>query len=183
MSRLKVAGKVGSGVVLCSVLAIIGIIQTEHSDLRTSQAGLEIIGNAEGCRRDPYQCPADVLTVGIGSTAAGGEPIDPHRLYSDKEIADRWAKDLRSAEQCVNRYANGRQLPQGTFDAMTSIVFNVGCGAMRKSTMFRKANAGDYIGVCNELPKWVYAGGKKLRGLELRRQKEKALCLTRLQKS
>lgn len=165
--------------VLCSVSVIIGLVQLSHPDLRISQAGMAIIGNAEGCRRDPYQCPADVLTVGIGSTAYGGEPINPNRLYSDQEIADRWAKDLRSAEQCVNRYANGKQLPQGTFDAMTSIVFNVGCGTMRKSTMFKKANGGDYLGVCNELSKWVYAGGKKLRGLEIRREKEKRLCLAK----
>ncbi|KMK50653.1 glycoside hydrolase [[Actinobacillus] muris] len=165
--------------VVCGVSAIIGLVQLSHPDLRISQAGMAIIGNAEGCRRDPYQCPADVLTVGIGSTAAGGEPIDPNRLYTNQEIADRWAKDLRTAEQCVNRYANGKTLPQGVFDALTSITFNVGCGAMRKSTMFRKANAGDYLGACNELPKWVYAGGKKLRGLEIRREKEKRLCLAK----
>ncbi|MBF0783890.1 lysozyme [Muribacter muris] len=163
--------------VVCGVSAIIGLVQLSHPDLRISQAGMAIIGNAEGCRRDPYQCPADVLTVGIGSTAAGGEAIDPNRLYTYQEIADRWAKDLRAAEQCVNRYANGKRLPQGVFDALTSITFNVGCGAMRKSTMFRKANAGDYLGACNELPKWIYAGGKKLRGLEIRREKEKHLCL------
>ncbi|THA16154.1 lysozyme [Rodentibacter pneumotropicus] len=176
MSRLKIAGTVG-GVVVCSVAAIIGIVQTEHPDLRISEKGMEIIGNAEGCRRDPYQCPSDVLTVGIGSTEASGEKINPNKRYTDKEIAARWANDLRIAERCVNQYGNGRNLPQGPFDAMTSIVFNVGCGAMRKSTMFRKANAGDYIGACHELPKWVYAGGKKLRGLEIRREKERALCL------
>ncbi|OOF80230.1 lysozyme [Rodentibacter caecimuris] len=161
----------------CSISAIIGLLQLNHPDLRTSQAGMEIIGNAEGCRRDPYQCPSDVLTVGIGSTEASGEKINPNKRYTDKEIADRWANDLRIAEHCVNQYGNGSNLPQGTFDAMTSIVFNVGCGAMRKSTMFRKANAGDYVGACHELPKWVYAGGKKLRGLEIRREKERALCL------
>ncbi|THA00327.1 lysozyme [Rodentibacter pneumotropicus] len=164
----------------CSISVIIGLLQLNHPDLRTSQVGMEIIGNAEGCRRDPYQCPADVLTVGIGSTAAGGESINPNKRYTDKEIADRWANDLHIAERCVNQYAKGRTLPQGTFDSMTSIVFNVGCGAMRKSTMFRKANAGDYVGACNEFPKWVYAGGKKLRGLEIRREKERQLCLTEL---
>lgn len=177
MSRLKVVGAVGS-VSVCSVAVIIGMVQADHADLRISEKGMEIIGNAEGCRRDPYQCPADVLTVGIGSTEVSGGAIHPNKRYTDKEIADRWANDLRIAERCVNQYAKGRTLPQGVFDAMTSIVFNVGCGAMRKSTMFRKAYVGDYVGACNELPKWVYVAGKKLRGLELRREKEKALCLT-----
>lgn len=166
------------GGVVCAVGVIIGLVQTNHPEIRTSQAGLEIIGNAEGCRRDPYQCPADVLTVGIGSTEFGGEKIEPNRLYSDKEIADRWAKDLKIAESCVNRYGNGRRIPQGAFDAAVSLTFNVGCNTVRKSTLFRELNTGDIRGACNELPRWVYAGGKKLRGLEIRREKEKALCLT-----
>ena len=52
---------------VCSVLAVIGIMYTNFGDeIRLSPAGAEIIGNAEGCRREPYKCPADVLTVGIG---------------------------------------------------------------------------------------------------------------------
>lgn len=171
--------KYGGGIV-CSIATIIGLVQYQHPEIRTSQAGLEIIGNAEGCRRDPYKCPADVITVGIGSTEFGGEKIDPNRLYSDKEIADRWAKDLKIAESCVNRYGNGRHIPQGAFDAVVSLTFNVGCNTVRKSTLFRKLNTGDIRGACNELPRWVYAGGKKLRGLEIRREREKALCLTGL---
>ncbi|OOF68300.1 lysozyme [Rodentibacter caecimuris] len=167
-------------IAICSIPAIIGLVQLYHPDLRTSQAGMEIVGDAEGCRRDPYQCPSDVLTVGIGSTEYGGEKINPNKRYTDKEIADRWANDLRIAERCVNKYANGDALPQSVFDAITSVTFNVGCGAMRKSTMFRKANAVDYVGACNEFPKWIYAGGKKLRGLEIRREKERQLCLTEL---
>lgn len=52
-----------------SVLAIIGIVETNRDGIRTSQQGLALIGDAEGCRRDPYYCPANVLTVGIGSSA------------------------------------------------------------------------------------------------------------------
>lgn len=176
MSKMISAVKVGG--FSCSVAAIIAALITQHPEIRTSQKGLEIIGNAEGCRRDPYQCPADVLTVGIGSTEAGGEKIDPRKIYSDKEIAARWAKDLAVAEQCVDRYGQGKALPQGTFDAAVSLTFNVGCGAVKYSTFFRKLNNGDITGACNELPRWVYAGGKKLRGLEIRREKEKVLCLT-----
>ncbi|WP_051977391.1 hypothetical protein [Necropsobacter rosorum] len=53
----------------CSVSVIIAIILTTYADnLRTSQTGLELIGNAEGCYRKPYLCPTDILTVGIGTT-------------------------------------------------------------------------------------------------------------------
>jgi lysozyme len=47
--------------------------------------------------------------------------------------------------------------------------------------MARKFNAGDFKGACQEMDKWVYAGGKKLKGLEKRRQQEKALCMEGLE--
>ena len=168
---------------VCSVLSVIGIMYAQFGmEIRLSPKGAEIIGNAEGCRRDPYKCPADVLTVGIGSTEAGGEAIDPKRRYNAFEIAERWKNDIKIAESCVNRFANGMALPQSVFDAAVSITFNVGCGRVQKSTLFRKLNMGDYIGACNEYPKWVYAGKTKLPGLVIRREKEKALCLLDLSK-
>lgn len=172
MNKNKVAA------IVCSVAAVIGVVVANHSDkIRTTESGLEIIGNAEGCRRNPYQCPSDVLTVGIGSTEAGGEKIQRNRTYSDSEIAQRWVNDLISAENCVNRYGNGAKMPQGAFEAMTSLTFNVGCGAMRNSDLFRMANQGYTPQLCDQFLRWVYAGGKKLKGLETRRQKERALCL------
>lgn len=79
------------GAMVCGIGAIIGLVQLNHPEIRTSQKGLAIIGNAEGCRRDPYVCPANILTVGIGSTEATSGKIE-RKIYSDKEIADRWAK-------------------------------------------------------------------------------------------
>ena len=46
------------------------MIATHGNEIRTSEKGLLLIGNAEGCMKKPYQCPADVLTVGIGITDA-----------------------------------------------------------------------------------------------------------------
>lgn len=166
------------GAIICSVGAIIGIVTTNYShEIRTTEKGLSIIGNAEGCRRDPYKCPADVLTYGIGATEANGEKIDVSKRYSDAEIAKRWVKDIKSAEKCVNLYGNGRSMPQGTFEAMTSITFNCGCERMKKSTLFRMANKGYHPSMCDQFIRWVYAGGKKLKGLEIRRAQERLLCL------
>lgn len=166
------------GAIICSVAAIIGIVTTNHShEIRTTEKGLSIMGNAEGCRRDPYKCPADVLTYGIGATEASGEKIDVSKKYSDAEIAKRWVKDIQIAEKCVNLYGNGRSMPQGAFEAMASITFNVGCGTMKKSTLFKMANKGYKPEMCEQFSRWVYAGGKKLNGLVTRREKERRLCL------
>lgn len=162
---------------ICAVISIIAIVQQIAPQLRTSQQGLAIIGNAEGCRRDPYICPAGVRTVGIGSTESSGEPIIEYKRYSDVEIARRWAKDIEQAENCVNRYANGSAMPQGAFDALTSITFNIGCGKLRNSTLFKLANQGYSTEMCQQLNRWIYSNGKVLTGLVERRKKETALCL------
>ncbi|TEA26392.1 lysozyme [Candidatus Schmidhempelia bombi] len=160
---------------VCSVSAIIGIVSANYPDeIRTSKTGLEIIGHAESCVREPYYCPANVLTVGIGSTGSNIE----HRSYSDEEIAKRWVNDIKTAERCVNRYANGFHLPQSVFDAVTSITFNIGCTKMRDSTMYKYLNQGNYKAACNEFPRWNKAGGQVLNGLVNRREKEKKLCLS-----
>lgn len=163
---------------ICSVAAVIALLLLNSGDeLRTSAAGLELIGNAEGCRTQPYYCSANVLTVGIGSSGLSGQAIE-QRQYSLQEIADRWAQDIKQAENCVNRYANGGKMPQGAFDALVSITFNVGCSAMRKSTLYKMANGGYTPQMCKQFTRWVYANGEKLPGLVKRREQERKLCLS-----
>ena len=161
----KVTGSV------CAVSAIIAIVLSMDTGLRINQEGLELIGNAESCRRDPYMCPARVLTVGIGSTGKV-----ENRRYSDAEIAEMWVTDIRAAEKCVNRYANGNQMTDNQLSAITSFTFNVGCGALQKSTLARYAKREQWSQMCSELSKWVYIGKDKSNGLINRRVKEFELC-------
>ena len=155
----------------CAVSAIIAIVLSMDTGLRISRAGLELIGNAESCRRDPYMCPARVLTVGIGSTGKV-----ENRRYSDKEIAEMWVTDIRAAETCVNKYANGKRMTDNQLSAITSFTFNIGCGALQKSTLARYANREQWPQMCGELSKWVYIGKEKSTGLANRRVMEFELC-------
>lgn len=62
--------------------------------------------------------------------------------------------------------------------AILSWGYNIGAGAACGSTLVRLLNEGAPPAVwCPEMRKWVYAKGKKLKGLEIRREKEEALCL------
>lgn len=167
----------------CAVSAIIAIVLSSGSGIRTNKDGLELIGNAESCRRDPYYCPAKVLTAGIGSTTG----IQRNHNYSDKEIADMWMTDLRIAEKCVNANFNGERMNDNQFSAMTSAAFNLGCnglmwyrdknGKRKQTTIWRMANAGDFNGACGRLMDFTKAGGAELKGLVTRRAKEYALCM------
>lgn len=164
--------KVGVAGAACSVMAIIAIV-VSSGHVRTNQRGLELIGDAESCRRDPYVCPAGVLTDGIGNT----QNVKPGTRKTDQQIAADWEKNILSAEKCVNNYANGAKLSDNTFSAVTSITFNVGCGSMQKSTMFWQLRQGHIADACQQFSRWTYGGGKQLPGLVKRRSAEKVLCL------
>ncbi|UXY12058.1 lysozyme [Kosakonia sp. ML.JS2a] len=169
MSKVKIAGGA-----VCSVAAIIAIILS-NGQVRTNERGLELIGNAEACRRDPYVCPAGVLTDGIGNTHG----VKAGTRKTDAQIAADWERNILQAEKCVNTYAAGARLSDNTFSAVTSLTFNVGCGAMQKSTLYALLREGPsaWTSACNQFTRWVYADGVQLPGLVTRRSKEKALCL------
>ncbi|WP_390900913.1 lysozyme [Serratia entomophila] len=166
--------KTGAAGAVCSVAVIIGLVLSS-GEVKTSRAGLELIGNAEGCRRDPYKCPADVWTDGIGNTYG----VNPGVRKTEQQIAADWQKNILAAEQCVIRNAAGDKLQQGAFDAAVSITFNVGCTAMQTSTLYRMLRQGDVVAACDQFPRWVYASGVKLNGLVIRRDKERSLCLAK----
>ncbi|MDA5547654.1 lysozyme [Yersinia massiliensis] len=157
----------------CAVSAIIAIV-VSNGTVRTSEKGLELIGNAESCRRDPYVCPAGVLTDGIGNTHG----VKAGVIKTDAQIAADWEKNILDAERCVNKFGNGKELNQGQFDAVTSITFNAGCAQMQKSTMYRMLRDSKFTEACYQFTRWTYGGGKQLPGLVTRREKEKSLCLT-----
>jgi len=164
--------KAGAAGIVCSVAAIIALV-LGNGQVRTNERGLELIGNAESCRRDPYVCPAGVLTDGMGNTLG----VKPGTVKNDQQIAAEWEKNILDAESCVIRYANGRNLSDDTFSAAVSVTFRAGCGNMRSSTMFSLFQKGDLKGACYQFPRWVYGGGRVLPGLVTRAGKEEALCL------
>ncbi|MGN6701932.1 MAG: glycoside hydrolase family protein [Burkholderiaceae bacterium] len=59
--------------------------------------------------------------------------------------------------------------------AIIDFAFNLGSGALSASIWRRRINAQRWDDVPAELAKWVYGGGRRLRGLELRRAAEAGL--------
>lgn len=180
MSLKSTATKAGG--ITCSVMGIIALVVSSTSThIRTNQEGLEIIGNAEGCMRNPYVCPAGYLTVGIGSRVYENEPAVRRSGLTDQEIADRWIKNIQEAEKCVNDWFHGKDMNDNQFSAMTSMVFNHGCTKLRKNKdgsptkIYTAARYQNWTEMCNRITDWDMGG--KYPGLTTRKQKEKALCL------
>lgn len=138
--------------------------------MKLSQRGLDAIKAHEGLRLRAYDDGAGVLTIGYGHTAAvrAGDQITA-------EQAEQFLReDVEWAEACV-RDAVHVSISQAQFDALTSLVFNIGAGAFRKSTLLQKLNAGDYSGAAQEFVRWNQAGGRVMPGLTKRRLAERDL--------
>jgi lysozyme len=88
-------------------------------------------------------------------------------LYSALEDANK------AVEACT-----AKPMPDYRHAAMVSFAYNAGGSAYCRSTMVRMLNAGDISGACDELIKWVNAGGKRLPGLVKRRTEERIMCLS-----
>ncbi len=169
MANLAKTGFAGS---VCAVGAIIALV-LGSGNVRTNERGLELIGNAEQCRRDPYVCPAGVLTDGIGNTHG----VKQGARKTDQQIAADWEKNILVAEKCVNTYANGAKLSNNTFSAAVSVTFRAGCGNLRSSQLFTLLRSGNITAACNQFTRWVWGGGQILPGLVTRAGEEKQLCL------
>lgn len=74
-------------------------------------------------------------------------------------------------------------LPDPTRAAFVSAAYNIGPAAFCRSSMSRRAKAGDLRGACDALMMWVKAGGRTVRGLVNRRSAERDLCLSGLKGS
>lgn len=146
--------------------------------MQTSDKGIALIKQFEGCKLTAYQDSVGVWTIGYGWTQpVDGKPIRAGMTIK-QETAERLLKTgLVSYESDVYRLVKVG-LTQGQFDALVSFTYNLGARSLSTSTLLRKLNAGDYAGAADELLRWNKAGGKVLNGLTRRREAERALFLS-----
>ena len=143
-----------------------------------NERGIEIVKSFEGLSLKPYLCPANVWTVGYGSTTGSdGGPIDlDMEPISEIEAEALLVRDLENSEGWISRLIK-TALTENQFSALVSFSFNVGCGALQRSTLRMKLNGGEYQNAADEFPKWRRAGGRILAGLVRRRAAERSLFL------
>lgn len=139
-----------------------------------SQQGLALIKRFEGFSPKIYLDAAGLPTIGYGHLLRPGEAEMFARGISEEAGIALLIKDVQKAEQAVLRLVHV-PLSEGQFDALVSFTFNLGSGALQRSTLRRKVNREEHADVPQEFMRWVWAGGRKLRGLIRRREAEAGL--------
>jgi lysozyme len=161
---------------------------------KVNKLGIELIKKHEGFVPFVYLDCAGYLTIGYGHLCREkdfylkGKTLDiVKKLYlkdkskiqkltkiSKYEAEKLLYKDLMTAELGVSKLIKV-PLNLNQFSALVSFTFNLGAGALQRSTLRQKLNRGEYLSVPNEMLKWVYAGGIRRKGLLKRRLEESLL--------
>lgn len=130
---------------------------------------------AEGLVLQPYSDPVGLKTTCVGHLVQKGEKVKSS--YTEEEcmeiFASDWKKHLKQIDNAVKvTYASEWQR-----QALNDFTFNLGIGSVKGSTLLRLINQGRHKEACEQLTRWVYAGGKKLKGLVIRRENTMPYCL------
>jgi lysozyme len=146
--------------------------------MQLDQAGIDLIKQFEGFRAFPYFDSANKLTIGYGHLIKNNESFPRDISIEEAEVI--LEQDAQFAVDAVNLLVNV-PLSQNQFNSLVSFAFNLGGSALKKSTLLRLLNAGDYDGAGDEFKKWnkVNQGGVLVvsTGLVFRREKEAGLFL------
>jgi len=134
---------------------------------------IDAIKEHEGLRLVAYLDSVGVWTIGYGDT---GPDVVKGLTITKEEAEKRLRKRLVEFEGYVNTYVKV-PLKQHQFDALVSLVYNIGPANFKTSTLLKKLNAGDYIGAADQFLVWDKGrvDGKLvvIKGLANRRAKER----------
>lgn len=138
-----------------------GELQVRHiSGPEYRQAYADIVGVWTICDGDTKGVRPGMVETEAGCTARLERQLVAH------------AKPVLACVPALGNVGRENQLV-----ASVSLAYNIGTTGFCRSTAARRFNAGDWRGGCDAMLMWRFAGGREVRGLTLRRQRERALCL------
>ena len=144
--------------------------------MKISNNGIEFLKRQEGEKLSTYKDTRGIPTIGVGHTGlVDGKPVSMGMTITKEKSSDLLRFDLQWAERAVN--SANVMLTQNQYDALCSLVFNIGATAFNGSTLLRKLKAGDYAGAADQFLAWKRAGNDPDILLP-RRQRERALFLS-----
>ena len=150
---------------LVILLIIAGIIL-----MNLGYKGKDLLKFFEGCELVAYQDSVGVWTIGYGHTKG----VTPGMTITQEEAEQMLENELSEYEGYVEKYVT-TPLTQNQFDALVVWVYNLGPTNLRRSTLLKELNSGNYTAAGNEIKRWNKAGGKVLNGLVKRREAETEL--------
>ncbi len=143
--------------------------------MKVTDEGLRLIMRFEGFRAHAYRDPVGIWTIGYGHTSMAGPPrVHRGMVVTRAEAAAILRRDVDMFAGGVRRLVRV-ELTDSQFSALVSFAYNVGLGALARSSVLKAVNARQFDAVPRRLALWVKAGGRRLPGLVKRRAAEAAM--------
>ncbi|MEQ4616713.1 MAG: lysozyme [Corticimicrobacter sp.] len=159
----------------------------------TAAIGIAVVfvPSHEGRNLVAYLDPIGIPTICEGWTRG----VQLGDVATDAQCDDLTQRGLLEADAVFQRWVPESvraNMPASAYAMFLSFIYNVGPGGHgvkdgfvwlksgRHSSMLLQLQAGNIVDACQQLPAWVTAGGRKLRGLERRRAEEMRICLSDL---
>lgn len=126
----------------------------------------------EGLSLKAYPDPAtggEPYTIGFGHT---GADVDVDTVWTIEQCCFNLCRTVYRLSSFIDGVVTV-PITCGMRAALISFSYNLGRSSLKRSTLLVELNSGDYVSAAEQFPRWVYAGGKKMRGLVRRRADEK----------
>lgn len=136
--------------------------------------GTQLVASFEGVKLEAYQDAGGVWTIGYGHT--GPEVKEGFTITHDLAL-EYLNVDLAAADKAVNHLVKVA-LTQNQFDALVSLVYNIGQGNLASSWCLHLINNRQFAEAADKMLLWNQVKGVVVDGLTARRQKERALFLS-----
>ena len=121
--------------------------------MNTSDEGLNVLIEREGCRTTAYQDTRGIWTIGVGHTAAAGPPYpQAGMVISPDDAKTIFARDIVPVEIAVGEIS--QSLTQYQFDALVSLGYNIGCPSLARSTVAHRIQSNDMAGAAQAIMMW-----------------------------
>lgn len=141
--------------------------------MRTTARLHKFLKGFEGFRATAYiPVKGDKWTIGYGFT----EGVEEGDTMTRAEADARFIEELAKYEYAVER-ATHKRCTQSQFDALVSLAYNIGIGALQKSTVLKAHNREDFAAAARAFALYNKSGGKVYPGLVKRRAAEAAMYL------
>lgn len=142
-------------------------LDLDDVDMHVSLDGMNLIAGFEGYRNKAYKDIAGIWTIGFGTTVyPDGTKVKAGDTCT-REQALMWKKhDIAFFEKHVNRIIT-RGLKQNQFDALVSLVYNVGVSAFESGKVDDLINAGKFQEATEVWAKYNKARNPKTKKLEV----------------
>lgn len=138
--------------------------------MKLTQAGIDLIKQFESCRLEVYKDIKGLFTVGWGHRTDLPLGTKITQLEADELLTGDLAGFVDGIKKLLRNELNDNQ-----FSACVSLVYNIGLGSFKSSTLLRLLNIGNMYASSLEFIKWDHANGVEVSGLLRRRIAEQKL--------